>query len=56
MKTNKILTIMFLASLLFASCGGGDYSPKPQAYLRIDMPEHDYWFVDSLCSYLVPIL
>lgn len=49
MKTNKILTIMFLASLLFASCGGGDYSPKPQAYLRIDMPEHDYLLVDSLC-------
>ena len=40
---------MFLASLLFASCGGGDYSPKPQAYLRIDMPEHDYLLVDSLC-------
>lgn len=51
MKTNKILTIMFLVSLLFVSCGGGDYSPKPQAYLRIDMPEHNYWLVDSLCSH-----
>ena len=51
MKTNKILTIMFLVSLLFVSCGGGDYSPKPQAYLRIDLPEHNYWFVDSLCSH-----
>jgi gliding motility-associated lipoprotein GldD len=42
---------MFLVSLLFVSCGGGDYSPKPQAYLRIDMPEHNYWLVDSLCTH-----
>lgn len=36
--------------LLFtlASCGGNDYSPKPQAYLRIDLPEQHYWLVDTL--------
>ena len=34
--------------MLFAACGGGDYTPKPQAFLRIDMPEHDYWLVDTL--------
>ena len=37
--------------MLFAACGGGDYTPKPQAYLRIDMPEHSYWLVDSLCTH-----
>lgn len=50
MKVRNILvgiaTVVFLTA-----CGGGDYSPKPQAYLRIDMPEHNYWLVDSLCSH-----
>lgn len=49
MKHNNILIWLALAALLFAACGGGDYTPKPQAYLRIDMPEHSYWLVDSLC-------
>lgn len=50
MKVRNILvgiaTVVFLTA-----CEGGDYSPKPQAYLRIDMPEHNYWLVDSLCSH-----
>lgn len=37
-----------MAMALLAGCGGGDYSPKPAAYLRIDMPEHTYWLVDTL--------
>lgn len=49
MKHNNILIWLALAAMLFAACGGGDYTPKPQAYLRIDMPEHTYWLVDSLC-------
>ena len=51
MKHNNILIWFALAALLFAACGGGDYTPKPQAYLRIDMPEHSYWLVDSLCTH-----
>lgn len=51
MKVNNILICFALAALLFAACGGGDYTPKPQAYLRIDMPEHSYWLVDSLCTH-----
>ena len=51
MKVNNILIFFALAALLFAACGGGDYTPKPQAYLRIDMPEHSYWLVDSLCTH-----
>ncbi len=50
MNIKNILLGIAIAGLLSA-CGGGDYSPKPQAYLRIDMPEHNYWLVDSLCSH-----
>ena len=50
MRTKNIL--LAIASLfLLASCGGGENDrpqPKPKAYLRIDMPEHSYWLVDTL--------
>lgn len=48
MNIRHILSIVAVAALL-VGCGGGDFTPKPRAYLRIDMPEHDYWLVDSLC-------
>ena len=48
MKHNNILIVFAVAAVLLAGCGGGDYTPKPQAYLRIDMPEHKYWLVDTL--------
>ncbi len=44
----KILILAALAVMLFAACGDGSYTPKPEAYLRINMPEHDYWLVDTL--------
>ena len=37
-----------MAILLLSGCGGGDFSPKPSAYLRIDMPEHEYWLIDTI--------
>ena len=36
------------AVTLLTACSGGDYSPKPQAYLRIDLPQQEYSFVDTL--------
>ncbi len=39
-----------VAGILCCACHHNDYTPKPQAYLRIDMPEHRYWLVDSLCT------
>lgn len=50
MNIKNIPLCIAIAGLLSA-CGGGDYSPKPQAYLRIDLPEHNYWLVDSLCTH-----
>lgn len=47
MKTNKILIGLALVALL-AACHGNDYSPKPQAYLRIDMPKHEYFLLDTM--------
>lgn len=47
----KNILLGFAVAATLAACGGSDYSPKPQAYLRIDMPEHNYWLVDSLCSH-----
>lgn len=44
----KKYIILTLACLLMCACRNNDYTPKPQAYLRIDMPEHDYWLVDTL--------
>ncbi len=44
----KYILYAFVAIALLAGCGGGDYSPKPQAYLRIDMPEHEYFLLDTM--------
>ena len=41
------LLIIAAAGCLLASCHN-DYTPKPHAYLRIDLPEHNYWLVDTL--------
>lgn len=43
----RLLIIIAAAGCLLAACHN-DYTPKPQAYLRIDMPEHGYWLVDTL--------
>ena len=47
MNFRHILCLLGVAALL-AACGGGNYSPKPQAYLRIDLPEHDYFLLDTM--------
>ena len=47
MRIKNILVALFISTILVA-CGGNDYSPKPKAYLRIDLPEEHYWLVDTL--------
>ena len=45
----KLLPVLaLLISLAFVSCHShDDYSPKPQAYLRIDVPAHAYTLYDT---------
>lgn len=48
MKSRNITLLVALLALLVAACSSGnDYSPKPQAYLRIDMPQHAYLKCDT---------
>ena len=43
-----LLTLsVVLAALLMGGCGGKDYTPKPTAYLRIDLPEKHYTVFDT---------
>ena len=44
----KNISLLIAVTTILIGCGGNDYSPKPQAYLRIDMPEHVYIPTDSL--------
>lgn len=44
----KRYIIPVLLCLLLVACHSNDYTPKPTAYLRIDLPEHHYWLVDTL--------
>lgn len=47
MRKNIHNWLMASLLLLLYSCGS-DYTPKPSAYMRIDLPEHNYWLVDTL--------
>ena len=44
----KNILLATLSLFTLVACGGNDYSPKPQAYLRLDTPEHTYRLVDTL--------
>lgn len=47
----RLLLMVAATACLLCACHHNDYTPKPYAYLRIDMPEHNYWLVDSLCTH-----
>lgn len=44
----KYLTLILLACTALCGCHNNDYTPKPQAYIRIDMPVHRYVRTDTL--------
>ena len=46
----KHLPLLVVAVLMLCSCHN-DYTPKPYAYLRIDMPEHEYFLLDTMRLY-----
>jgi gliding motility-associated lipoprotein GldD len=43
----KHLPLLVVAVLMLCSCHN-DYTPKPYAYLRIDLPEHEYFLLDTM--------
>ncbi|MBP3763896.1 MAG: hypothetical protein J6I49_08495 [Bacteroidales bacterium] len=44
-----LLILQFATCVLLAGCGGGgNHTPKPKAYLRIDTPEHRYFVLDTM--------
>lgn len=47
MKRYIVTILIAVMAIQFFGCSGGDYAPKPQAYLRIDMPEHNYLKCDT---------
>lgn len=46
----KKYIILSLTCLVLCACHN-DYTPKPYAYLRIDMPEHEYFLLDTMRTY-----
>lgn len=41
-----------IVAVALAACGGNeDYTPKPHAYMRIDMPSHEYTLFDTAYPY-----
>lgn len=48
---NIIFSVFFISSILLISCNGDDYSPKPRAFFRIDLPSKSYQSFDTLYPY-----
>lgn len=46
-----VLYISFLVILISGCFSGGDYTPKPRGYFKIDFPEKKYQFYQSDCNY-----
>lgn len=46
----KFVCRLLVLSMLLSACGG-DYTPKPKAYFRIEFPEKKYQSYQSQCSY-----
>lgn len=45
------LTLLIPFFLLIAASCSQDYTPKPRAYYRIDLPEHSYQAYDASCPF-----
>ncbi len=47
----KLIGIILLVSVLY-SCGGDEITvPKPPTYLRMNLPEHEYYLYSDDCQY-----
>lgn len=51
-KGMNIKVIMILICfVVITACGGGNYTPLPRGYFRIDLPEHKYQTFDTTYPY-----
>lgn len=48
-KTNKLIGIALIVSLM--ACEGGEYTPKPKGYFRIDLPKKEYKQLEKDCPF-----
>ena len=48
MESKIYITIAAVLCIAFGGCRSNNDTPKPQAYLRIDMPQADYRLVDTM--------
>ena len=46
-----MLVVLPLIILLLSSCNQDNYMPKPRAYFRIDLPQHEYRLFDTTFPY-----
>ncbi len=50
LKSNILISFLFIA-LTIISCNSEDYTPKPRAYFRIDLPQKTYQKFDTIFPY-----
>ena len=48
-KINSI--VILLISIIIYSCGGDEFTPKPEGYFRIDLPKKDYKLFEPTCPF-----
>lgn len=54
MRHKNILSLT-IVTILFLSCGGDSYNPKPKGYFRIDLPEKSYHKITNDCPFTFEI-
>ncbi len=48
---NRYIVVFIVMMMFFTACGNDDYSPKPRAYFRIELPAKKYRLLDSIYPY-----
>lgn len=51
MFRNNVLIVLILIITVISSCNNDDYTPKPRAYFRINLPQKSYQKFDTIFPY-----
>lgn len=51
MFKNTVLIVLILIITVISSCNNDDYTPKPRAYFRINLPQKSYQKFDTIFPY-----